>query len=72
MRFVLDITRMPDGPYEGGLTEPDTGRRQDFAGILELLAILEERLGPSADDVPSARREAAPRPDGLAGQGGPP
>jgi hypothetical protein len=50
MQLVLDIARTPDGRYEGSLTEPGTGRRQDFAGILELLAILEERLGPGARD----------------------
>ena len=45
MRLLLDITKTRDGRYEGSLTEPGTGSRQDFAGILELLAILEERLG---------------------------
>ena len=47
MRLVLDISRTADGRYEGSLAEPGTGRRQEFAGILELLAILEELLGPS-------------------------
>lgn len=50
MRFVLDIAKTPDGRYEGHLTVPGTGDQHDFAGILELLAILEERLGP--EDVP--------------------
>ena len=72
MRLALDITRTPDGRYEGSLTEPGTGRRQDFAGILELLAILEERLGPSLhDEAPPTARAAAP-PDGTTGEGGPP
>ena len=50
MRLVLDITKTPDGRYEGRLTVAGNRRQHDFAGILELLAILEERLGP--EDVP--------------------
>ncbi len=50
MRLVLDITKTRDGRYEGRLTVADTGDQHHFAGILELLAILEERLGP--EDVP--------------------
>jgi hypothetical protein len=46
VRLVLDITRMPDGRYEGRLTVPGAGGQRDFAGILELLAILEDLLGP--------------------------
>jgi hypothetical protein len=46
VRLVLDITKTRDGRYEGRLTEPGTGAQHDFAGILELLAILEEQLGP--------------------------
>jgi hypothetical protein len=46
VRLVLDITKTCDGRYEGRLTVPETGVQQDFSGILELLAILEEHLGP--------------------------
>ncbi len=45
MRLVLDITKTRDGRYEGHLTVPETGAQHDFAGILELLAILEEQIG---------------------------
>jgi hypothetical protein len=46
VRLVLDITRTRDGRYEGHVTVPESGGRHDFAGILELLAILEDQLGP--------------------------
>jgi len=46
VRLILDITKTPDGRYEGRLTVPEAGAQHDFAGILELLAILEEQLGP--------------------------
>lgn len=46
MRLVLDITKTPEGRYEGHVTVPGTPDGQDFAGILELLAILEQQLGP--------------------------
>jgi len=46
VRLVLDITKTPDGRYEGRLTVAGTGRQHDFAGILEFLAILEDQLGP--------------------------
>jgi hypothetical protein len=55
MRLVLDITKTRLGRYEGHVTLPGSGRQQDFAGILELLAILEEQLGP--EDVRQAERE---------------
>ena len=55
MRLILDITRTHDGRYEGRMTVPATGSQQDFAGILELLAILEEQFGPA--DVPPAGHE---------------
>ena len=42
MRLVLDITKTRDGRYEGRVTVPETGGQHDFAGILELLAIIEE------------------------------
>lgn len=44
MRLVLDVTKTCDGRYEGRLTVPETGAQHEFAGILELLAILEEQL----------------------------
>jgi hypothetical protein len=44
MRLLLDITTTHSGRYEGHLTVPGTTDRQDFAGILELLAILERLL----------------------------
>jgi hypothetical protein len=54
-RLVLDITKTRDGRCEGSLTEPGTGGRQDFAGILELLAILEGQFWPSGhEDAPQA------------------
>ena len=46
MRLVIDITKTRDGRYEGHLTVLGTGAQYDFAGVLELLAILEEQLGP--------------------------
>ena len=46
MRLILDITKTCAGRYEGRLTVPGAGVQHDFAGILELLAILEEQLGP--------------------------
>jgi hypothetical protein len=55
VRLVLDITKTRDGRYEGHLTVAETGIQHDFSGILELLAILEEQLGP--EDVPRAERE---------------
>jgi hypothetical protein len=46
VRLVLDVTKTYDGRYEGRLTVAETGVQHDFSGILELLAILEEHLGP--------------------------
>jgi hypothetical protein len=46
VQLVVDITKTHDGRYEGRLTVLGTGARYNFAGILELLAILEEQLGP--------------------------
>jgi hypothetical protein len=54
VRLILEVTRTRDGRYEGRVTVPATGSQQDFAGILELLAILEEQLGP--EDVSPAGR----------------
>lgn len=52
MRLVLDITKTRDGRYEGHLTLPATAGRHDFAGILELLAILEQQLSPNEEKDP--------------------
>jgi hypothetical protein len=62
MRLLLDITTTGDGRYEGSLTEPGTSSRQDFAGILELLAIIEERLGLAGTKTPLAQCEIRRRP----------
>jgi hypothetical protein len=50
VRLVLDVTKTCDGRYEGRLIVPETGAEYDFAGILELLAILEEQFGPGQED----------------------
>lgn len=50
MRFVLDIAKTRDGRFEGRLATPGTARQQDFSGILELLAILEQQLRPDGHD----------------------
>jgi hypothetical protein len=72
MRLVLDITATWDGRYEGSLTDPGTGGRQDFAGILELLTILEERLGPGGhEDSPPIRLEAPPISDEITDESNP-
>jgi hypothetical protein len=55
VRLILDITKTCDGRYEGRVTVLGTGGQHNFTGILELLAILEERLGP--EDAPQAGRE---------------
>jgi hypothetical protein len=52
MRLVLDITRTSDGRYEGSLVGPGAAGRQDFVGILELLAILEQQLQPQGHQSP--------------------
>jgi hypothetical protein len=56
MRLVLDITRTSDGHYEGSLTVPGSAGRQDFTGILELLAIIEQQLQPQGRE--DARRHS--------------
>ena len=53
VRLVLDVTKTLEGRCEGRLIVPETGAQHDFAGILELLAILEEELGP--EDNPGDR-----------------
>jgi hypothetical protein len=61
VRLVVDITKTRDGRYEGRLTVPGTGAQSDFAGILELMAILEDLLGP--EDARHAGRETDTDPD---------
>ena len=63
MRLVLDISKTRDGRYEGRLTVLETGAQYDFAGILELLAILEEQLGP--EDALQAGPENGTNPDRI-------
>jgi hypothetical protein len=46
MRLILDIIRTPGGRYEGSLTLPETAHREDFAGVLELLEVLERQPWP--------------------------
>jgi len=58
MRLVLDIIKTSDGHYEGSLALPGSVGRQDFTGILELLAILEQQLQPQGRD--DARRHSGP------------
>lgn len=69
MRLVLDVTMTREGRYEGRLTVPLTGARYDFAGILELLAILEEQLGP--EDARQAGPENGFDPDRIIDEHGP-
>ena len=42
MRLVLEITKTRDGRYEGRLTVAGADGAEDFVGILELLAIIEQ------------------------------
>lgn len=63
MQLVVDITKTRDGRYEGRLTVLATGAQYDFAGILELLAILEEQLGP--EDARQAALENGADPDRI-------
>ena len=69
MRLVLDITKTHDGRYEGHLTPPGTAGRQDFAGILELLAILEQQVHPDEDEDagPAERGSSADRDGNIDG-----
>jgi hypothetical protein len=66
VRLVLDVIKTREGRYEGSLTVPGTGARHDFAGILELLAILEEQLGP--EEIQHTRPEGGARPDRITGE----
>ncbi len=52
VQLILDITKTRDGRYEGRLTVVETRAQHSFAGILELLAILEEQIGPE-DALPA-------------------
>jgi hypothetical protein len=63
VRLILEITRTCHGRYEGCLTLPETGDQHDFAGLLELVAILEDQLesGPCPGPPP-----ARPGPGGTA------
>jgi hypothetical protein len=63
VRLILEITKTREGRYEGHLTVAGTGARHDFAGILELLAILEEQLGP--EDAPQAESGNGADPDRI-------
>jgi hypothetical protein len=69
VRLVLEITKANDGRYEGRLTVPGTGARHDFSGILELLAILEEQLGP--EDARHAGPENSVDPPRIIDEHGP-
>ncbi len=69
MRLVLDVAKTREGRYEGSLTVPGTGAQHYFAGILELLAILEEQLGP--EDIQPATPENGAGPDRIVGEHGP-
>ena len=61
MRLVLEIAKTPNGRYEGCLMILRTAGRQDLAGALELLAILEQQLPP--DEFQNA--ESAERGSGI-------
>ena len=69
VRLVLDVTKTREGRYEGRLTVPLTGAHHDFAGILELLAILEEQLGP--EDARQAGPENGADADRIIDEHGP-
>jgi hypothetical protein len=63
VRLILDITRTRAGRYEGRLTVAGADSQHDFAGILELLAIIEEKLGP--EDAPRAGPGNGADPDRI-------
>jgi hypothetical protein len=69
VRLVLDVTTTREGRYEGRLTVPLTGAHHDFAGILELLAILEEQLEP--ENARQAGPENGVDPDRIIDEHGP-
>jgi hypothetical protein len=64
MRLILDITKTRTGRYEGHITVPGTADRQGFAGILELLAILEQLVHPHEGEGSAGRGSGADR-DGI-------
>jgi hypothetical protein len=57
VRLFLDISATPDGHYQGLVTVPSTASGQEFSGILELLAILEQLLLPGANTWPTSSGE---------------
>jgi hypothetical protein len=62
MRFILDIAKSPSGQYHGSLTRPGAAGRHEFAGVLELLAILERQPWPgnhhdTASEGPAIRND---------------
>jgi hypothetical protein len=69
VRLVLEITKTREDRYEGRLIVPETGVQHDFAGILELLAILEEQLGP--EGARQAGSEKGVDPDRIIDEHGP-
>jgi hypothetical protein len=64
MRLILEITKTRSGRYEGHITLPGTTGQWDFAGILELLAILEQLVHPHEGEGSAGRGSGAGR-DGI-------
>jgi hypothetical protein len=71
MRLVLDITKTRDGRYEGHLTIPGTTGQQDFEGILELLAVLEQYVHLDEDTGSADSGNGADWDDGIIDGGTP-
>ena len=42
IRLLLDISRTPDGRFEGRIRADGTDAWEPFSGVLELLKVLEE------------------------------
>jgi hypothetical protein len=63
MRFAVDITRNPDGHYEGALAWGARDEPFEFSGLLELLSVIERELSVEANQV---------SPDAQASQGAQP
>lgn len=59
MRLILDIAKIPGGQYHGSLTRLGTATRHEFAGVLELLAILERQPWPGEHHGSSLADRAA-------------
>jgi hypothetical protein len=58
MRVLIDLFRAPDGRLEGVVHAPDTGRGAVFAGVLDLLRVLEAiDLRPAGPDPDPRDRE---------------